>query len=153
MIFGGGWAGNSSLSLSSSSRNSGSGWVWRVSRSSRPSVVGICTSIICRAANFSNTLRGVRPGAKACKSPPQCHVQAIGQKAIEDVGLDAVLVLMKDRPDGQITLEVLERFFHRAPIAGNSSTACAGSLSVRLVRKKYRPSRRRACRSLLRSSR
>jgi hypothetical protein len=39
----------------------------RVSNSSRPSVVGRCTSIICTAANFSNTLRGVSLGASACR--------------------------------------------------------------------------------------
>ena len=33
----------------------------------RPSVVGMCTSIIWMAANFSSTLRGVSPGANACK--------------------------------------------------------------------------------------
>jgi hypothetical protein len=32
--------------------------------SSRPSVVGTCTSIIYTAENLSNTLREVRPGAK-----------------------------------------------------------------------------------------
>jgi RNA-directed DNA polymerase len=37
------------------------------SSSSRPSVVGRCTSIICIAANFSSTLRGVSPGASACR--------------------------------------------------------------------------------------
>ncbi len=31
------------------------------------SVVGRCTSIICTAANFSGTLRGVSPGASACR--------------------------------------------------------------------------------------
>ena len=31
------------------------------------SVVGRCTSIICTAANFSSTLRGVNPGASACR--------------------------------------------------------------------------------------
>src|SRR5271157_3952977 len=46
VIFGGGWAGNSSLSWSSSSLWSGSGSVWRVSTNSRPSVVGTRTSII-----------------------------------------------------------------------------------------------------------
>jgi hypothetical protein len=46
VIFGGGWAGRSSLRRSRSSINSGSGWVYRVRRSSRSSVVGMCTSII-----------------------------------------------------------------------------------------------------------
>jgi len=46
VIFGGGWAGRSSLRRSSSSINSDSGWVFRVRRSSRPCVVGMCTLII-----------------------------------------------------------------------------------------------------------
>lgn len=63
VIFGDGCAGSSSLSLSSNNCSSGSGWVVRVRISSRPSVVGKCTSIICIAANFSRALRGVSPGA------------------------------------------------------------------------------------------
>src|SRR6516162_6910046 len=67
VILGGGWAGSSSLSFCSNRRSSASGSVQRVSTSSRPSVVGRCTSIICMAANFSSTLRGVSPGASACR--------------------------------------------------------------------------------------
>src|SRR5262244_4590679 len=67
VILGDGWAGSSSLSFCSNRRSSGSGSVQRVSTSSRPSVVGRCTSIICIAANFSSTLRGVSPGASACR--------------------------------------------------------------------------------------
>src|SRR5262249_24493445 len=66
-IVGGGWAGSSSLSFCSNRRSSASGSVQRVSTSSRPSVVGRCTSIICIAANFSSTLRRVSPGASACR--------------------------------------------------------------------------------------
>jgi hypothetical protein len=61
----GGWAGNSSLSLLRRSLSSACGSVWRVSWISRPSVVGISMSISCRAANFSRTLLGLRPGASA----------------------------------------------------------------------------------------
>ena len=46
VILGGGRLGSSSLRRSRSSISSGSGWVVRVSSSSRPSVVGMCTSII-----------------------------------------------------------------------------------------------------------
>ena len=53
VIFGGGWAGSSSFSLFSKRLSSGSGSVYRVSTSSRPSVVGRCTSIICTAASFN----------------------------------------------------------------------------------------------------
>jgi hypothetical protein len=40
-------------------------------------------------------------------------VQAIGQERHEDVRFHALFSLMKDRPDGQIALEVLKRLFHR----------------------------------------
>src|SRR5215469_8437932 len=54
VILGGGWAGSSSLSFCSNSRSSASGSVLLVSTSSRPSGVGRCTWIICKAANFSS---------------------------------------------------------------------------------------------------
>jgi hypothetical protein len=44
--------------------------VCRLNRSSRPSVVGMCTSIIWTAANFSNRLRGVSPGASPFRRRP-----------------------------------------------------------------------------------
>ena len=50
-----------------SRRRSGSGSVERVRTISRPSVVGRCTSIICRAANFASALRAVSPGARLCR--------------------------------------------------------------------------------------
>lgn len=37
---------------------------------------------------------------------PQCHVQTVGDK---DMRLDAMLALMEDRPDRQVTLERFER--------------------------------------------
>jgi hypothetical protein len=64
VIFRGGWAGSSSPSLFSGRLSSGAGSVKRVSTSSRPSVVGRCTSIICTAANFSCA---ACPGASAWK--------------------------------------------------------------------------------------
>src|SRR5205814_8446591 len=93
--------------------SSGSGSVQRVSSSSRPSVVGRCTSIICIAANFSSTLRGVSPGASACRRRARVTCRQIGQKGNEDVRLDAGLELVKDRPDREVALEVLERFLDR----------------------------------------
>lgn len=65
MILRGDCCGSTSLSFSSSILRSGFGSVWRVSVSVRVSVVGIVTSIICTAANFSKMLREVRPGASA----------------------------------------------------------------------------------------
>ena len=38
-------------------------------------------------------------------------VQAIGQEGDEDVGLNARLELVKDRPDREVAFEVLERLF------------------------------------------
>src|SRR3977135_1255907 len=64
------------------------------------------------AANFSSTLRGVSPGAGACR-PGESDVQARGQKGNEDVRLDAGLELVKDRPDREIAFEVLERLLDR----------------------------------------
>jgi hypothetical protein len=86
------------------------------------------------------------------QAPRQGNVQAVGQEGDEDVRLDARLELVKDRPDREVAFEVLERLLYRhqqqvmAPQLGRSS-------STRLVRNRYRPSRDRACRSLLRSSR
>jgi len=60
-ILGGPCSGRVSLSWSRSSWRSFSGCVWRAMTISRPSVVGRWTSIICTAANFSSTARGVRP--------------------------------------------------------------------------------------------
>ena len=46
------------------------------------SVVGRCTSIICTAANFSSTLRGVSPGASQDKR--KALVWEIERKLAED---------------------------------------------------------------------
>ena len=47
------------------------------------------------------------------QAPRQSDVQAIGQEGDEDVGLDAGLELVKDRPDREIAFEVLERLLDR----------------------------------------
>jgi hypothetical protein len=39
----------------------------------------------------------------------KCLVQAVGEEGDEDVRLDAALMLVIDRPDGEISLERLER--------------------------------------------
>src|SRR5690349_22511389 len=44
------------------------------------------------------------------QAPRESDVQAIGQKGNEDVRLDASLELVKDRPDREVALEVLECF-------------------------------------------
>jgi hypothetical protein len=45
------------------------------------------------------------------QAPGEGDVQAIGQEGDEDVGFDARLELVKDRPDREIAFEVLERLF------------------------------------------
>src|SRR5207244_2046305 len=46
-------------------------------------------------------------------APRQRDVQAIGQEGNEDVRFDAGLELVKDRPDREVALEVLERLLDR----------------------------------------
>jgi hypothetical protein len=67
--------------------------------------LGRKTSIICMVANLSSTLRGVRPGASTFSCWPRGDVQAVGEEGDKDVRFDAPLVLMKDRPDGEVTFE------------------------------------------------
>ena len=43
--------------------------------------------------------------------PRQSGVQAIGQEGDEDMRFDPGLVLMEDRPDGEVALKILEGFF------------------------------------------
>ena len=45
------------------------------------------------------------------EAPPERDVQTIGEEGDEDVGLDPRLILMEDRADREIALEVLEGFF------------------------------------------
>ena len=40
------------------------------------------------------------------------HVQTIGQKRHKNVGLDAALPFVKDRPQAQIVFEIFEGSFH-----------------------------------------
>src|SRR5215831_10643763 len=47
-------------------------------------------------------------GGESVQASSQRNVQAIGDERDEDVRLDASLVLVKDRPDSEITFEVLE---------------------------------------------
>ena len=47
------------------------------------------------------------------QAPRKGDVQAIGQEGDEDVGFHARLDLVKDRPDRQVTFEVLERLLDR----------------------------------------
>ena len=47
------------------------------------------------------------------QSPRKGDVQAIGQEGDEDVRLDTGLELVKDRPDGKVAFEILERLLDR----------------------------------------
>jgi hypothetical protein len=113
VIFGGGCAGRANFSRSNSSFSSGSGCVSRVSVSSRASVVGTCTSIICTAQNFSSTLRGGQARGEILEPMTQRHVQAVGEKGDENMRFNTPLFLMKDWPDRQIAFECFERLFDR----------------------------------------
>ena len=106
---------------------------------SRPSVVGKCTSIICIVANFSKALRAVSPGASDTQALGQSDVQTIRQKRHEDVRFDPLLALMKDRPDRQVALEILERLLHVDQLHVELHKLSAGPVSVRLVRSRVAP--------------
>ena len=54
-----------------------------------------------------------QPGRQSMQAPRKGDVQAIGQEGDEDVGLDARLDLVKDRPDREVAFEVLERLLDR----------------------------------------
>src|SRR5262249_25026752 len=54
-----------------------------------------------------------QPRRQRVQAPPQRDVQAIRQEGNKDVGLDARLELVKDRPDRQIAFEVLECLLDR----------------------------------------
>jgi hypothetical protein len=47
-----------------------------------------------------------QPWSQRMQAPRQRDVQAIGQKGNEDMGLDARLELLKDRPDREVAFEV-----------------------------------------------
>ena len=51
-------------------------------------------------------------GGQGPQPVTQCHVQAVRQEAHEDMRLDASWLLVEDRPDRQIALEVAKGLFH-----------------------------------------
>jgi hypothetical protein len=76
-------------------------------------------------------------------------VEAVGEEGDEDMRLDARLVLVKDRPDGEVAPRLRGGRLLRFRNASSTLTSWrykrhsrAGSSSVRLVRSRYRPSRR-----------
>jgi hypothetical protein len=60
--------------------------------------------------------------------PRESGVQAIGQEGDEDMRFDPGLVLMEDRPDGEVALKVLEGFFDADEQQVSNSTAWRGCL-------------------------
>ncbi len=56
------------------------------------------------------------PRGERMQAALERDVQATGQKRDEDVGLDPLLILMEDRSDGEIALEVLERLLDRGEL-------------------------------------
>ena len=56
---------------------------------------------------------GAEAGSEAMQTAGQGDLQAVGEKGDEDVGFDAPLVAMKDRPDRQVAFEGLKRLLHR----------------------------------------
>jgi hypothetical protein len=59
---------------------------------------------------FERAARG-QPGRQGMQAARQGDLHAVGQEGDEDVGLDPPLVLMEDRADRQVALEILERLF------------------------------------------
>src|SRR3979490_889764 len=57
--------------------------------------------------------QGLVAAHPSVQAPCKSDVQAIGQEGNEDMRLDAGLGLVKDRPDGEVALEVLERLLDR----------------------------------------
>ena len=103
-----------------------------------------------RGELLEHAARG-QPRRQGVQAPGERHVQAIGQKGDEDVGLDARRELVKDRPDGEIAFEVLEDLFD-----GDQQQIVApqlGRVLLDQVGGRYRPSRERARRSFWRSRR
>ncbi len=52
-----------------------------------------------------------QPRRQGMKATGQRDLHAVSQKGDEDVGLDPLLVLMEDRTNRQITLEIAEGLF------------------------------------------
>ena len=48
-----------------------------------------------------------QPRRQRMQAPRERDMQAIGQEGNEDVGLDAGLELVKDRPDGKVAFDVV----------------------------------------------
>ena len=89
---------------------------------------------------------------EAVQAAGQGDLQAVGEEGDEDMGFDAPFVVMEDRTDREVALQVLERLFDCDELDVVLPDEQQDPVSVRLVRNRYRPSRRRAIRSFPRSS-
>jgi hypothetical protein len=74
-------------------------------------VVGTCTSTICSPAIFSSTARGVSPGGERAQALLEGDLPTVGEEGDEDVGLDALVGLVIDRPHREVVLELLGSVF------------------------------------------
>jgi hypothetical protein len=83
---------------------------------------GLSVSRQCALLGIARSAARRQPGRQRMQAPrksdvccwPSRALQAIGQEGDEDVGLNTCLELVKDRPDRQVALEVLERLLRRA---------------------------------------
>src|SRR5580693_3079575 len=113
VIFGDGWAGNSSLSFFSNRLSSGSGL--GVAAEQQFTAVGgrqVHVDHLHGGKLLQHAARR-QPRRQRVQAPRQRDMQAIGQEGNENVGLNARLALVKDRPDREIAFEVLERLLDR----------------------------------------
>ena len=59
---------------------------------------------------FESASRG-QPRRQGMEATGQGDLHTVGEKGDEDMGLYAPLVLMEDRTDREVALEIFERFF------------------------------------------
>jgi hypothetical protein len=90
----------------------------------RSSVVGSSTSIICMAASFSSTALGVMPGPRVFSRCLQRDQQTIGQKRNENMGFNSNFDLVIDGTDRQIVLQLLERLLDLDQLVTDAVRCC-----------------------------
>jgi hypothetical protein len=56
---------------------------------------------------FQHTARG-QPGCEGVEPALECHLQTVSQERDEDMSLDPTFVLMEDRTDCEVALQVFE---------------------------------------------
>jgi hypothetical protein len=115
VIFGGGWAGRTSLRRSRSSFRSGSG-VGVAREVELPAIAGRDTHVDhLHGGELLQHAARAQSRDEILGAVTERHVQAVGKEGDHDVRLDAVLALMVDRADRQIALERFERLLDGDP--------------------------------------